>query len=308
MNVLFISSGNSKYGISPIVYNQGLSLQNAGVNLSYFTIKGKGITGYLKNIFKLHKLLNQKQYDLFHAHYSASSFAASLAGARPLIVSLMGSDVKAGKHAKLLLMIFNKLFWKRCIVKSADMKRSLGIKSANVIPNGIDFNKFKKIIKEEAIKRIGWDKNKKYIVFASDPGRYEKNYKLAKVAFQSLNYNSLELKHLIDIPHDEMPYIYSAADVVLCTSLWEGSSNVIKEAMACNCPIVTTDVGDVNEVIGNTDGSYICSYDPLDVAKKLDNAIRFGKRTLGRNSIKHLDQEIIAKKVVKLYQDALKSK
>ena len=40
MKVLFVSSGNNPEGISIIVKNQGQSLINAGIELSYFTIQG----------------------------------------------------------------------------------------------------------------------------------------------------------------------------------------------------------------------------------------------------------------------------
>ena len=75
--------------------------------------------------------------------------------------------------------------------------------------------------------------------------------------------------------------------------------------MACNCPIVSTDVGDVKEVIGNTEGCYICSYDTGVVADKIKLALNFGKRTNGRKKIKHLDQKIIAQKIIGVYNKVL---
>ena len=64
----------------------------------------------------------------------------------------------------------------------------------------------------------------------------------------------------------------------------EGSSNVIKEAMACNCPIVTTDAGDAKWVIGNTAGCYVSTFEPEDVADKIKQALSFSQKqgtTLG---------------------------
>ena len=97
MKILFISSGNSSQGISPIIHNQGESLKKNGVILEYLTIKGKGLIGYLKSIPMIRKHIKKNKYDIVHAHYSFSAFAASFAGASPLIVSLMGSDVKSKK-------------------------------------------------------------------------------------------------------------------------------------------------------------------------------------------------------------------
>jgi glycosyltransferase involved in cell wall biosynthesis len=83
---------------------------------------------------------------------------------------------------------------------------------------------------------------------------------------------------------------------------------VIKESMACNCPIVSVDVGDVIEVIDNTEGCYICSYDPKDVAEKIVLALNLVSRTKGRITIKHLNEEIITKKILNLYQEILTKK
>ena len=77
--------------------------------------------------------------------------------------------------------------------------------------------------------------------------------------------------------------------------------------MACNCPIVSTDVGDVKEVIGKTEGCYITSFDPKDVAEKIKMALDFGKRTNGRNHIKHLEINNIAKKIINVYEHVLNS-
>ena len=100
----------------------------------------------------------------------------------------------------------------------------------------------------------------------------------------------------------------NAADALVLTSLWEGSPNVIKEAMACNLPIVSTDVGDVKEVIGDTEGCYITSYEPSDVAGKIKLALDFGKRTNGREKIKHLEINTIAKRIIDVYNEVLQKK
>ena len=101
-------------------------------------------------------------------------------------------------------------------------------------------------------------------------------------------------------------YYYNAADVLLLTSLSEGSPNIIKEAMACNCPIVSTDVGDVKENIYNTEGCFISSYDPSDIANKIQKASNYGKsRTNGRENITHLNNNIVAKQILNIYNEAV---
>jgi teichuronic acid biosynthesis glycosyltransferase TuaC len=301
MKILFVSSGNSKVGISPIIQNQGDSLIREGVELEYFTIKGKDVKGYLKSIFTLREYLKNNSYDIVHAHYSLSAIVASLAGAEPLVVSLMGSDVKANNWFKWIIYFFNYFSWSSVIVKSEDMHLSLGIRKALIIPNGINMNKFIPIDKNIAREKINWNKSKKHILFAADPNRKEKNFLLTKMAFEMISDTNIELHYLKNVPNNMMPYYYNAADVVMLTSLWEGSPNAIKEAMACNIPIVSTDVGDVKNIIGNTSGCFITENTKEDVSIKIMKAISCAKPTLGRKNINDLNDVTVAKNIINIY-------
>lgn len=310
INVLFVSSGNFKHGISPIILNQGQSLIKEGVYIEYFLIKGKGFWNYIKGVFKLRKYLRDKSFNIVHAHYSFSGFVASLAGCSNVITSLMGSDVKSEKIYRFSIYIFYKLFWAKVIVKSDDMKKTLGFKNVEIIPNGVDMNKFKPIEKEFAIDKVSWNREKYHVLFPSNPGRKEKNFSLAEKALKICNNSDIDLHFLIDIPNSEVPYHINAADVVLLTSLWEGSPNVIKEAMACNRPIITTKVGDVASILGKTKGCYIVNFDANEIAIKIQKAIDFNKqfcRTKGRSYLIQcgLDDASVAKKLMHVYQNII---
>jgi len=98
-----------------------------------------------------------------------------------------------------------------------------------------------------------------------------------------------------------VPIILNASDLLLLTSFYEGSPNIIKEAMACCLPIVSTTVGDVRATIGNTEGCYISSFDPVDVKENIEKAIIYGKRTNGRGNIKFLNSKEISKRLFEIY-------
>jgi teichuronic acid biosynthesis glycosyltransferase TuaC len=141
----------------------------------------------------------------------------------------------------------------------------------------------------------------------------EKNYILAERAVKYIDDNRIKLITVSGIPNSELPFYYNAADVLILTSLWEGSPNVIKEAMACNCPIVSTDVGDVRSILGETEGTYLTSFDYRDVAEKLSAAIKFTEtsgRTKGRERImeKGLDSGSVSEKLINIYISVIKSK
>lgn len=329
MRILFIVSGNHG-AVSPVAKNQGDALVRASAELEYYMIRGKGLRGYLKNVRPLRQYLRSHQYDAIHAHYSLTAFVASLAGARPLTVSLMGSDVKASKRYKTLIRLFAKLFrWRNIIVKSRDMYDSLGMPEAVIIPNGVDMDRFRPMDKLECRAHLGWDEpDSIHVLFPADPSRPEKDFALAQSAVALLKESvgkSVCLHVFERVPNEETPYHYNAADVVLMTSKWEGSPNAIKEAMACGCPIVSTDVGDVRERLtlspsftdihphspSNTSllpGCFVAEgREPKELAALLQQALSFGQRTEGRQLIidAGLTNDVVAEKLMEIYQKVL---
>ena len=196
MKVLFVSSGNNPEGISIIVKNQGQSLINAGIELSYFTIQGKGITGYIKNIFILRKHLKNNKFDIIHAHYSLSGFVAAIAGAKPVVVSLMGSDTYSIFPLNKLIWFFYFFFWQSVIVKSKSMRDYLKMGKSHIIPNGVDLDRFKTMDRNALRKKLGFKESLRHIVFLADPHRSEKNSSLAKAAIDLLDDLPVQL-HII---------------------------------------------------------------------------------------------------------------
>jgi glycosyltransferase involved in cell wall biosynthesis len=307
MKVLFVSSANI-FPINSKVKNQGESLRKQGIEIEYFLIKGKGFFGYLRNIPRIKKYLKIHGFDIVHAHYSLCGYVCSLARAKPLVVSLMGSDVLVGFLWKKVIGVFHRFSWDVTIVKSAKMKETVNFPEAVVIPNGVDIDRFKFIERETACREVHFDPGKKHIIFVGYTELPVKNFKLVEEAYRLLNDTDVELNIVCGVAHDLIPNYMYAADVLLLTSLHEGSPNVIKEAMACGCPIVTTDVGDVREITGNTEGCFIATYEPGDVAEKIRLAIDFGKRTAGRKRLISLglDEATTAKRIIDLYKSVVK--
>jgi len=304
MKVLFVLRRNSKFGISPIILRQGESLKKAGIDLSYFLITGKSWIAYIKGIFILRKYLKNNNFNIVHAHFSYSALAASLAGASPLVVSLMGWNIQIW-YLKRLILIFNKLFWDVCIVKSKKMHNV--IKSINplIIPNGVDLQTFHPIDNKIAQEKIGWATDKKHILFAANPKRPIKNFDLTTRAIDLLKRSDLELHVLDNVDPSLMVYYYNSADVVVLSSIAEGSPNVIKEAMACNIPIVSTDVGDVKERFDNVEGCFLSSFDPVDFANSITQALNYGKRTNSRSAVLSIEESTVAQKIKEVYISVL---
>lgn len=309
MRILFVSSGNKSFNISPIVLSQGESLKKFGINVDYFLIKKKGILGYLSHLKLLRNYISKTNPDIVHSHYLLSALLTTLCNPKYHAVSLMGSDVYHFFWRKII-KIFAKKLWNVTIVKSERMKDLLQLNNLYIIPNGVDLLTFYPIDKKIAREKLKINTSENIILFGADPSRKEKNYNLAFEALKLLENNNIKVLFLKDISHENVLYYLNSADVLLLTSKYEGSPNVIKEAMACNCPIVSTDVGDVKWVIGNTEGCYITSFETDDVAHKIKLALEFSEKygkTNGRQRIIELglDSDTIAKKIIDVYKEVL---
>lgn len=311
MKVLFIRSGNS--GTDPISTRQGESLRKAGVDVCYYDISGKGFYGYLKNVPAIRQFIRRQPVDLIHAHYGLCGLTASLCcTGKKTVTSLMGSDILgSGPLMRFLMRLFARYIWDVTIVKTPGMKKKLNLKDIRVIPNGIDMNLFRPYDKEESLKSLGWNPDARHILFCSDPGRSEKNYALAEKAVararEKYRDRSLVVHFLTGVDPDKVVDHYCAADLLLVTSFHEGSSNTVKEAMACNCPVAATDVGDIRQIVAGTEGCYITTYDPENVAAAIMGALTFGRRTNGRTSVMHLDSEAIAIQIAEIYKELVES-
>lgn len=303
MKILFVCKGKADGQISNITGNQGKSLVQAGAEVSYFLVKGNGLSAIFSNIRELRKTCREGNFDVIHAHYAFWGYLAALAGCRPLVVSLMGSDLVYASWYKYSVRFFNTFCWKKLIVKSQEMLDYAQTKNTIIVPNGIDLDIFRPIDSVIAFEKTGWDPDKKHVLFAADPQRSEKNFSLCKTSFDLINNPDYELHTLGQVNHDLMPYLYNAANVVVLSSVREGSPNVVKEAMACNRPVVATDVGDIRQHMNSIYGCFITSFEPKDMADKIELAMQVNVAE-SREAIAHLAAEKVAEKLIGIYKSA----
>lgn len=312
MKVIFVASGNQKIeSIAPFVQVQMDSLADKGVEISLYRVVGRGIKGYVTNTVQLRKILKREQPDIVHAHYSICGYLASIANfglKSKVVVSLMGSDMVV----KLpLIRFFAKKLWDMTIVKSREMFDRLNVARARIIPNGVNLEKMHLLDKNDSRKKSGFEDTKQYIIWCSQIDREEKNYPLALKAVELLNDENVVLLPIQDAPHYMMNVYMRAADVLLLTSKREGSPNVIKEAMACNLPIVSTNVGDVEWLLDHVEGAYIAQDDtPQNVCECLKKALIFLGHSTGRQRLIDigLTTSSIASDIINIYTDICKMK
>ena len=304
MKVLIVASGNSAV-ISPFVKEQGDSLEEIGLDIDYFLIKGKGITGYLKNYFNLNRLIKTNTYDIIHAHYGLSGLLATFQSHVPVVITFHGSDVNLNRTNFYLSFLASRLSDANIFVhESLSKKLNLFSDKAEIIPCGVNLNLFKPIDKLASRDKLGLDHNYNYVLFSSSFNNKIKNAALAKLALS--NFENIILLEMKGYSREEVHLLMNAVDILIVTSHSETGPLVVKEALACNCPIISTDVGDVKELAKGTKNCYIVGYDAKHIEQRIRDILSSNKKSDGRAAVKHFGLEKIATDVYSVYQRVLK--
>jgi teichuronic acid biosynthesis glycosyltransferase TuaC len=279
---------------------------DGGVDVDVFFINGPhSRLNYVTGFFRYLPVPLRQRYDLIHAHYPLTGAIARFEVGAPLVVTYHGIEVVYGWQGTLCRALAPLV--DRVIVTSARVRTDLGMSRASVIPCGVNMDLFQPESRAEARAALGLPQDKKLVLFCAAM-RPEKRFHLVQAAMSRLSAADPQVRLVIATgqPHQVVPHYMNACDALVLTSEYEGSPMVIKEAMACNLPIVSVDVGDVAEIISGTGGCLICQPTPEDVASKLAQVLQRGERTQGRANIAHLSLENIADRLIGEYEDVLR--
>lgn len=300
MRILVVASYN-KGRFAPFIREQVVSLQAVDCEIEYFGLQGKGLDGYLKNLPALKQKIKSFRPDVIHAHYGLSGLFANLQRKVPVVVTYHGSDINEKTVLKFSKMAMRFAAWNIFV-----SKKTLNIvnpkRKYTLLPCGIDMSDLQLTSKAEARQRMHLDEKKKYILFAGAFGDEVKNVPLARKSIEALD---VELIELHGYARDEVTLLMCGVDALLMTSFTEGSPQVIKEALACGCPIVSVDVGDVRERMEGVDGCYVAeTRNPEELSALLRQAIVFDGKTSGRNKVvaDGLDNRQIAVRLIEIYK------
>ena len=306
MKILVVASYN-KGSFSPFIVEQANALTQQGCVVDYLGIQGKGFVGYLRNYSSLREKIKQFQPDIVHAHYGLSGLFANLQRKIPVVTTYHGSDINDKKVILFSRFAMELSAW-NVFVSRKTYEIAKPKKRYSICPCGIDLTESQLTGKAEARMKLGLSEEKKYVLFSGAFDNSVKNYSLAKASIEELHDDNVELIELKGYLREVVILLMCAVDAFLMTSFSEGSPQVVKEALACGCPIVSVDVGDVKERVEGVDGCFVASdYDATELGELLRQALTFGGRTNGRERIvrDELDNRKVAENLVSIYESVL---
>lgn len=261
------------------------------------------------------------RYSVAHSHGGETALAARFFHGAPVLASYLGTDLLGTKvggglalrtkcYLRSLVLRRHACLFEQTTTKSEEMERLLKKSSQHrntVIPDGVNRARFAATDRLAARRSLGWPATSRIVLFAGRSSSPEKRLWLARrVVDQAAEaLPEVELRIADGVPGDAMPLYYSAADCLLHVSASEGSPNVVKEALACDLPVVATPSGDIRELLGSIDGCVICPADVDALASALASTLRLERRSLdARDRTRHLGSEPITDRLIAWYEEA----
>lgn len=239
------------------------SLQQIGVDCDIYFSNGKengGMKAHRASITKVRKLLKENRYDVIHCHHSISALILLLSGCaffKKCVVSYQNDPTREFGGKKLFWLLYP--FFNKIIVKNPS--HYLKYRKVVYLPNGTNSEFFKPMDKNQCRAKLGWESDKHYILYMdSNKGtRTQKRHDRYMEVLDILkkDFNNIVSVELSNTPRELIPIYMNACDLHLMTSDFEGSPNSVKECLCCNTPVVSTDVGNVREMIGDIPGCYV---------------------------------------------------
>nr|WP_276250858.1 glycosyltransferase [Halomicroarcula sp. SHR3] len=244
-------------------------------------------------------------YDLVHANYGLTAPMAIAQPRLPVVLSLWGSDLMGqyGPVTKRIAPLCDAV-----VVMSEGMADVYG-GDCRVIPHGVDLDMFEPMDRDAAREEVGWPTDERIILFPYPPKREVKNHPRARAIVDRVAARldlPVSLRTATDIPHERMSYYLNAADALLLTSHREGSPNTVKEALACNLPVVATDVGDVARRLDGVEPSTV-SDDNDELVAGLVEILRSGERSNGREHAAEIGVERMGARLLSVYESVATS-
>ncbi len=326
MKVLFLTNAYPSMekpweGVPVLLQAEGLRRLGVVVEVLYLQRSSGGREIYFSAYPKIKSEFKKGKFDLLHVHFGGvQALLGALVAKRRCIISYHGTDLHGGtprnfpEQAAYAAGVCCSKLASRLSGASIVVSRTLlpyldsRAHTAAVIPTGVDYKRFFPMDRIQARRSLGMDEGCQSILFCDNNGDPVKRRDLAEQAMSDLKggFPKAQLFVLNHVPFDRVPLYLNAADALLVTSDKEGSPNIVKEAIACNVPVVSVDVGDVSEMISGLKNCHITERDPRNLSAALKRVLLMDEREYGREKKKDfIDNDRICSAIFELYSNVL---
>lgn len=299
-------------------------LRRIGVDVDVLAYSGgPNPLAYARAILRFRRQLRSNGYDVVHGRFGQTSLVVFSQRRVPVVVTYGGTDVlgrkdEHGRHVlysypQRAISLIGARLADEVILVSRNLGEYVGRSDFHVVPAGVDLDLFRPIDKTMARRQLGWDQKRFYVLFVANPEKPLKRYWLAREAMGETRGLFPHEKIQLVVVHGEhpekVPLYMAAADALLLTSVHEGSPNVVKEALACNLPVVSVDVGDVRERIRGVEGCFLCEDDsPTALAAAIKSVVQRDEPIDGRSAVSALDSRLMAERMLDVYRKAINAR
>lgn len=287
--------------------------RNYGVEIEHFLIRKGGVKGYSRALIQLYNYTKTNKVDLIHVHYGIWALIPVITKYAffrkyKIVVTFHGSDINRENERKLSLA--GAQFSSYNILVSDKMLPYFD-KGYSVIPCGIDTDVqlgFRDVTRKEK----GWNEDDFVVLFSSSFSRKDKDPDFAFSvidAFSKVTTKSVKFLELKGYTREQLTHLMQAADALIMCSQTEGSPQVIKEAILNSLPVVSNNVGDVQDICSGVDNCYV-------VEKKVEAYVQCLQR-LAQNNLRvqnrkpvidKFDNNKICEKIYGIYSKVLDMK
>ena len=290
----------------PFVRDQVEALRGLdGIDVELFTF-GHGARAYAHAARELRRRYRGERFDLVHAHYGLAGISSLAIRGVPHVVTFHGTDLAHPQVGPLSRGLARRIALPAPV--SAHLARTglgglLGRRRIAVLPAGVNTDRFARIERRAARERLGLDPDGRYLLFPADPGRPEKRFERARALAEAAR---TELLTYGNRPPADVPILINAANAVLVTSEREGFGLAALEALACDVPVLSTDVGVAALALSGIDGTHCGEFDAATWQRVLEPHLAArDPRIDGRARAMLFDRNRFAERVFRAYQDVL---
>lgn len=315
MRVLAVIPGDGEGSNFIFARRQAQALARLGVSVDVFYFRPRlSPIGLWSEWRRLRRTIANQAPDVIHAHYGTiTAFFCALATTLPLAITFRGSDLNPDpsvsivrSHAGHLLSQLANLRASIVFCVSSQLRDQLWLHKgrALIIPTGVNMDLFCPMQKAKARGAFGWNLDEKILLFNAGKNPIVKGRALVLKAVECAREMTGPIR-LVEldgsVPPEHVPLLLNAADCLVIASVSEGSPTILQEAMACNLPAASVNVGDAAERLRAVDPSRVVPRNSTALAQAIVEILADGRRSNGRKRVEMCSEECVAQKTTDAY-------